>query len=161
MDDVLTDNDIVNCEMSNTVNNVTSDTITEDVLLTEDHIVNCETINTVNNVPITTKNVLMDNYIVNCEISNTVNNVVTSDMITEDVLLTDYNIVNCETFNTVNNVPITTKDVFTNNDIVNGRGPGGTCCGRRRPRTSRRPTSRPFARSHLRCSGQILDSESC
>jgi hypothetical protein len=61
MKEVLTNNDIVNCEMSNTVNNVTSDTITEDVLLTEDHIVNCETVNTVNNGPMDEDEVLTEN----------------------------------------------------------------------------------------------------
>ena len=60
MDKVLTDNDIVNCEMRNTVNNATSNISTEDVL-TEDNIVNCETVNTVNNVPMDEDEVLTEN----------------------------------------------------------------------------------------------------
>jgi len=123
-DDVLTEDDIVNCE-TNTVNNVRS----MEVRGTEADIVNCET-NTVNNAlrsespteadivnceTNTVNNALTSDSpteadIVNCEVGNTVNNAITSESSTEA------DIVNCET-NTVNNA--STMEVITEVDIVN------------------------------------------
>ena len=51
--------DNVNCEeTSNTVNNVS---LIDEELVTENNIVNCETVNTVNNVPMDEDEVLTEN----------------------------------------------------------------------------------------------------
>ena len=115
---VCSNSDIVNCETSNTVNNVLLSEVH-----TEEDIVNCVTNNTVNNVQMW-EVLTNDNNIVNCEM-NTVNNV-TSDLpfldsnmerrkelinpfecdhsFNDSVISSNSDIVNCETTNTVNNV---------------------------------------------------------